>query len=179
MQVLRKEITFEELQQYGFCLFTALAHLHKQVMLLPYSHLFLILLILQWSIFFWTAVLQGIVHRDVKPGNFLFSRKQRLGYLVDFNLAMVCPVHHNATFLKFACVIAISRFPSIWKPESVHSNCKFSQRLVWLLLQFNLLLNSVFGLVFSFLQGGVFIFFMLLIIAGFWSDLKSLIMLLS
>jgi serine/threonine protein kinase len=29
------------------------------------------------------------VHRDVKPGNFLFSRKQRLGYLVDFNLAMV------------------------------------------------------------------------------------------
>jgi hypothetical protein len=46
-EVLRKEITFEELQQYGFCLFTALAHLHKQVMLLPYSHLFLILLILQ------------------------------------------------------------------------------------------------------------------------------------
>jgi len=29
-EVLRKEITFEELQQYGFCLFTALAHLHKQ-----------------------------------------------------------------------------------------------------------------------------------------------------
>jgi hypothetical protein len=40
--------------------------------------------------------------------------------------------------------------------------------------------NSVFsGLVFSFLQGGVFIFFMLLIVAGFWSDLKSLILLLS
>jgi serine/threonine protein kinase len=129
-QVLRKEITFEELQQYGFCLFTALAHLHKQVMLLPYLHLFLILLILQWSIFFWTVVLQGIVHRDVKPGNFLFSRKQRLGYLVDFNLAMVCTVHHNSTLMKFSCIIAISRFPSIWKPESLQSNCKFLQRLV-------------------------------------------------
>lgn len=33
--------------------------------------------------------LQGIVHRDVKPGNFLFSRKAHKGYLIDFNLAMV------------------------------------------------------------------------------------------
>lgn len=33
--------------------------------------------------------LQGIVHRDVKPGNFLFSRKANKGYLIDFNLAMV------------------------------------------------------------------------------------------
>ena len=33
--------------------------------------------------------LQGIVHRDVKPGNFLFSRKVNKGYLIDFNLAMV------------------------------------------------------------------------------------------
>ncbi|KAK7827282.1 cell cycle serine/threonine-protein kinase hsk1 [Quercus suber] len=31
---------------------------------------------------------QGIVHRDVKPGNFLFSRKAHKGYLIDFNLAM-------------------------------------------------------------------------------------------
>ncbi|GJN20133.1 hypothetical protein PR202_gb07470 [Eleusine coracana subsp. coracana] len=30
---------------------------------------------------------QGIVHRDVKPGNFLFSRKMMKGYLIDFNLA--------------------------------------------------------------------------------------------
>ncbi|KAG0584334.1 hypothetical protein KC19_3G203900 [Ceratodon purpureus] len=60
-EVLRKEITVQELQLYGYCLFKGLAYLHKQ----------------------------GIVHRDVKPGNFLFSRKRGTGFLVDFNLALV------------------------------------------------------------------------------------------
>ncbi|KAE9445276.1 hypothetical protein C3L33_22827, partial [Rhododendron williamsianum] len=31
---------------------------------------------------------EGVVHRDVKPGNFLFSVKVNRGYLIDFNLAM-------------------------------------------------------------------------------------------
>lgn len=35
------------------------------------------------------ANVKGVVHRDVKPGNFLFSRKTNKGYLIDFNLAMV------------------------------------------------------------------------------------------
>eukprot|EP00764_Aduncisulcus_paluster_P003571 gnl/Carplike_NY0171/1555_a2109_748.p1 GENE.gnl/Carplike_NY0171/1555_a2109_748~~gnl/Carplike_NY0171/1555_a2109_748.p1 ORF type:complete len:410 (+),score=68.53 gnl/Carplike_NY0171/1555_a2109_748:68-1297(+) len=30
---------------------------------------------------------QKIIHRDVKPGNFLFSRKSRTGLLIDFGLA--------------------------------------------------------------------------------------------
>ncbi|KAL7150048.1 hypothetical protein ABFS83_05G082000 [Erythranthe nasuta] len=59
-EILKKEITIMDLQWYGYCLFKALAGLHKQ----------------------------GIVHRDIKPGNFLYSRKVNKGYLIDFNLAL-------------------------------------------------------------------------------------------
>ncbi|XP_010531675.1 PREDICTED: uncharacterized protein LOC104807924 isoform X2 [Tarenaya hassleriana] len=59
-ELLKREIDVFLLQRYGYCMFSALASLHKQ----------------------------GVVHRDVKPGNFLFSRKTNKGYLIDFNLAM-------------------------------------------------------------------------------------------
>ncbi|BFI30594.1 cell division control protein 7 [Marchantia polymorpha subsp. ruderalis] len=58
-EVLKKEITVEELRNYCVCLFRALAHMHRL----------------------------RIMHLDVKPGNFLFSRAKKRGYLVDFNLA--------------------------------------------------------------------------------------------
>ncbi|KAG8662314.1 hypothetical protein MANES_01G087300v8 [Manihot esculenta] len=68
-EVLKKEINIFQLQWYGYCMFRALASLHKQ----------------------------GIVHRDVKPGNFLFSRKANKGYLIDFNLAMDLHQKYRAT----------------------------------------------------------------------------------
>ncbi|KAI3918626.1 hypothetical protein MKX01_041946 [Papaver californicum] len=68
-EALKKEIDIYELQWYGYCMFRALASLHKQ----------------------------GIVHRDVKPGNFLFSRKLTKGYLIDFNLAMDLQQKYSTT----------------------------------------------------------------------------------
>lgn len=32
---------------------------------------------------------KDIMHRDVKPGNFLFNNKTKVGYLSDFGLAQV------------------------------------------------------------------------------------------
>ncbi|CAN6566497.1 unnamed protein product [Malus baccata var. baccata] len=62
-EVLKKEIDLYQLQWYGYCMFRALNCLHQQ----------------------------DVVHRDVKPGNFLFSRRLNKGYLIDFNLAKHLP----------------------------------------------------------------------------------------
>jgi serine/threonine protein kinase len=51
----------EDIQSYFRCLFTALTHVHKN----------------------------RILHRDIKPGNFLYNFKHRTGILVDFGLAQV------------------------------------------------------------------------------------------
>ncbi|CBI23404.3 unnamed protein product, partial [Vitis vinifera] len=60
---------------------------------------------------------EGIVHRDVKPGNLLFSLKVNKGYLIDFNLAMVNCISFEFSFIiffdAFFAVFAGS-LPKVW-----------------------------------------------------------------
>ncbi|KAK9120970.1 hypothetical protein Syun_018587 [Stephania yunnanensis] len=79
-EVLKREIDVFHLRWYGYCMFRALASLHKQ----------------------------GIVHRDVKPGNFLFSRNFIKGYLIDFNLAM--DLNRNTTPQVSSLIFVITFF---------------------------------------------------------------------
>lgn len=77
-------------------MFRALAGLHKQVFLTK-MHIVALKVGVNCQehkcFYNYLFHLQGIVHRDVKPGNFLFNRKACKGYLIDFNLAMVSCIY--------------------------------------------------------------------------------------
>ncbi|KAF4395185.1 hypothetical protein F8388_001572 [Cannabis sativa] len=89
-EILKREIDLFQLQWYGYCMFRALACLHKQ----------------------------GVVHRDIKPGNFLFSRKLNKGYLIDFNLSMVRMLIWFASALDLQQRLSVGSKP---KPSSYAS----------------------------------------------------------
>ncbi|KAI9289132.1 kinase-like domain-containing protein [Umbelopsis sp. AD052] len=58
-RVFYRSMEMDDIRCYFRCLFTALKHVHKN----------------------------RILHRDIKPGNFLYNYKHRTGMLVDFGLA--------------------------------------------------------------------------------------------
>nr|XP_010919908.1 probable serine/threonine-protein kinase cdc7 isoform X2 [Elaeis guineensis] len=99
-EVLKKEIDVFELQWYGYCMFRALASLHKQ----------------------------GIVHRDVKPGNFLFSRKLNKGYLIDFNLA--CDLHQKFCRKSKNEVNLIANLDPASFPNAKSTSCDQAKRIL-------------------------------------------------
>ncbi|KAG2174770.1 hypothetical protein INT43_005832, partial [Umbelopsis isabellina] len=61
-RTFHRQMTMNDIRCYFRCLLTALKHVHQN----------------------------RILHRDIKPGNFLYNYRHRTGMLVDFGLAQVC-----------------------------------------------------------------------------------------
>ncbi|KAG0453023.1 hypothetical protein HPP92_025687 [Vanilla planifolia] len=87
-EVLKKEISLFELQWYGYCMFRALASLHKQVAFIRKMCNFAVLyhnLLL--------FVFTGCSASRCQTRKLFFSHKLNKGFLIDFNLA--CDLHQK------------------------------------------------------------------------------------
>lgn len=88
--------TIIDMKRYLYCLISAVRHMHSK----------------------------GIIHRDIKPGNFLYDLDSGEGYLIDFGLAQYektkvsSPVAQTKTLIFFNSIVTQSRPPGYYEKDS-------------------------------------------------------------
>lgn len=88
--------TIDDMRNYMNCLIKAVSHLHSK----------------------------GIIHRDIKPGNFLYNMEQEQGFLIDFGLAqyekvrVIPPQAQPNPLIFFNSIVIQSKPPGFYEKDS-------------------------------------------------------------